>query len=170
MKNWNLNDFYSGFNEKYNNDLKKFEELTDLYIAHIKKQNQEPVKYIEGYLKFHEDMHVLARTMGSYAMLIMSTDVTNAEAPLFMSKIQRISRKSTAEDVLFTRYLTTVDLNELTKKSELINKYLFNLELEQKEAPPKVIIDEAVELGKEFGSDNSASFINGVLGTIYKDE
>jgi transcription antitermination protein NusB len=41
-------------------------------------------------------------------------------------------------------------------------------ELEGKEAPPKVIIDEAVELAKEFGSDNSASFINGVLGTIYK--
>ncbi|PIP57353.1 transcription antitermination factor NusB, partial [Candidatus Woesebacteria bacterium CG22_combo_CG10-13_8_21_14_all_39_10] len=43
-------------------------------------------------------------------------------------------------------------------------------ELEQKEAPPKVIIDEAVELAKEFGSDNSASFINGVLGTIYKHD
>jgi N utilization substance protein B len=41
-------------------------------------------------------------------------------------------------------------------------------ELEEGKAPPKVIIDEAVELAKEFGSDNSASFINGVLGTIYK--
>ena len=43
-------------------------------------------------------------------------------------------------------------------------------ELEEGNAPPKVIIDEAVELAKEFGSDNSASFINGVLGTIYKEE
>ncbi len=43
-------------------------------------------------------------------------------------------------------------------------------ELEQKDAPPKVVIDEAVELAKEFGSDNSASFINGVLGTIYKND
>ncbi len=43
-------------------------------------------------------------------------------------------------------------------------------ELEQKEAPPKVVIDEAVELAKEFGSDNSASFINGVLGNIFKHE
>lgn len=32
--------------------------------------------------------------------------------------------------------------------------------------PPKVIIDEAVELGKEFGTENSAPFINGVLGSI----
>jgi N utilization substance protein B len=41
-------------------------------------------------------------------------------------------------------------------------------ELDEKKAPPKVVIDEAVELAKEFGSENSASFINGVLGTIYK--
>ena len=39
----------------------------------------------------------------------------------------------------------------------------------QKKEPPKVIIDEAVELAKEFGSENSASFINGVLGNIIKE-
>ncbi len=32
--------------------------------------------------------------------------------------------------------------------------------------PPKVVIDEAVELGKEYGSDSSASFINGALGKL----
>ena len=42
-------------------------------------------------------------------------------------------------------------------------------ELENDDTPPKVIIDEAVELAKEFGSESSSSFINGVLGTIYKD-
>lgn len=40
-------------------------------------------------------------------------------------------------------------------------------ELEKAVTPPKVVIDEAVELAKEYGSENSASFINGVLGTIY---
>jgi len=43
-------------------------------------------------------------------------------------------------------------------------------ELNKNDAPPKVIIDEAVELAKEFGSENSPSFVNGVLGTIYKEE
>ena len=33
--------------------------------------------------------------------------------------------------------------------------------------PPKVSIDEAVEIGKKFGSDGSGSFINGVLDNIY---
>lgn len=35
--------------------------------------------------------------------------------------------------------------------------------------PPKVAINEAVELAKAFGSDNSSKFINGVLGTAYRE-
>lgn len=35
-------------------------------------------------------------------------------------------------------------------------------------APPKVVINEAVELAKAFGSDNSSRFVNGVLGTAYR--
>ena len=41
-------------------------------------------------------------------------------------------------------------------------------ELNHTHTPPKVIIDEAIELGKEFGSNSSAKFINGVLGNILK--
>lgn len=38
-----------------------------------------------------------------------------------------------------------------------------------KTEPVKVIIDEAVELAKEFGNETSPSFINGVLGAYLKD-
>jgi len=34
--------------------------------------------------------------------------------------------------------------------------------------PPRVVINEAVELAKTFGSDSSSRFINGVLGSFYK--
>ena len=43
-------------------------------------------------------------------------------------------------------------------------------ELKNTDTPPKVVIDEAVELAKEFGADSSPSFVNGVLGTIYKKD
>jgi len=36
------------------------------------------------------------------------------------------------------------------------------------DVPPKVVINEAVELAKAFGSDNSSKFVNGVLGTAYR--
>ncbi len=37
------------------------------------------------------------------------------------------------------------------------------------EVPPKVAINEAIELAKSFGSDSSPRFVNGVLGTIYRE-
>lgn len=38
----------------------------------------------------------------------------------------------------------------------------------KREVPPKVAINEAVELAKTFGGENSSKFVNGVLGTIYR--
>ncbi|HHE45815.1 MAG TPA: transcription antitermination factor NusB [Candidatus Moranbacteria bacterium] len=38
-----------------------------------------------------------------------------------------------------------------------------------KEVPPKVAINEAIELAKSFGGESSGRFINGVLGTIYRE-
>jgi len=37
------------------------------------------------------------------------------------------------------------------------------------EVPPKVAINEAVELAKAFGGENSSKFVNGVLGTVYRN-
>ena len=61
----------------------------------------------------------------------------------------------------------TWPINKLNKIDLAILR-LAVYELSEEETPPKVVIDEAVELAKEFGGENSASFINGVLGTIYK--
>ncbi len=38
----------------------------------------------------------------------------------------------------------------------------------EKITPPKVAIDEAIELAKAFGGDSSSKFVNGVLGAIYE--
>ena len=42
--------------------------------------------------------------------------------------------------------------------------------LHQQDVPPKVVINEAVELAKSFGGENSSKFINGVLGTVLKQK
>lgn len=39
----------------------------------------------------------------------------------------------------------------------------------REEVPPKVAINEAIELAKTFGGESSGKFINGVLGTIYRE-
>lgn len=45
---------------------------------------------------------------------------------------------------------------------------LFELKYAHESVPPRVAINEAVELAKAFGSENSSRFVNGVLGSAYK--
>lgn len=40
---------------------------------------------------------------------------------------------------------------------------------DKKAVPPKVAINEAIELAKSFGGRNSGKFVNGVLGTVYQE-
>lgn len=72
-------------------------------------------------------------------------------------------------DQLITKYapewpieqITTVDRNILRLG---IYELKFNNEI-----PPKVAINESIELAKTFGGESSGKFVNGVLGAIYKD-
>ncbi|OGD87435.1 transcription antitermination factor NusB [Candidatus Curtissbacteria bacterium RIFCSPLOWO2_01_FULL_39_62] len=47
---------------------------------------------------------------------------------------------------------------------------IWELKFKRKKEPYKVVIDEAVEIAKEFGTGASPSFINGVLGSVVKKE
>lgn len=53
-------------------------------------------------------------------------------------------------------------------KIDLTILRLATYEIVHTDTPPKVVIDEAVELAKEFGGESSPSFINGVLGDVLK--
>jgi transcription antitermination protein NusB len=56
---------------------------------------------------------------------------------------------------------------EKINKIDLAILRLAVYELGVGQTPPKVIIDEAVELAKEFGSESSPGFVNGVMATLY---
>src|SRR3990167_11398988 len=95
-----------------------------------------------------------------------------------------------AEEKEFTKSLLTGILEKNDKIEKIIKKAAPEWPLEQvaiidrnvlriglyellfgdrKEVPPKVAINEAIELAKTFGGDSSGRFINGVLGTVYKE-
>lgn len=56
----------------------------------------------------------------------------------------------------------------------IIDKIILRLSVYEllfaKEVPPKVAINEAVELAKAYGSDSSFKFVNGVLGTLFRED
>lgn len=59
-------------------------------------------------------------------------------------------------------------IDQIARMDRLVLRIgLWELENEE-DVPPKVVINEAVELAKAFGGDNSSKFINGVLGTLLR--
>ncbi len=91
-------------------------------------------------------------------------------------------------DADFVKTMTTRILKDSKKLDDLIGKSAPEWPIDQialidkailrlaayeltniKDVPPKVAINEAVELAKQFGGDSSSKFINGVLGTIYEN-
>lgn len=72
-------------------------------------------------------------------------------------------------DNLITKYAPEWPIPQIAAIDRAILR-LAIYELIYTETPPKVIIDEAVEIAKQFGGENSSKFINGVLGALYKNE
>lgn len=61
-------------------------------------------------------------------------------------------------------------INQIARMDRLVLRIgLYELE-NSKDVPHKVVINEAVELAKSFGGDNSSKFVNGVLGTLLKNK
>ena len=66
------------------------------------------------------------------------------------------------------RFATAFPVDQLAAMDRNILR-LALFEITVKEVPPKVAINEAVELAKEFGADTSPKFINGVLGSVISE-
>ena len=79
---------------------------------------------------------------------------------IHLPQIDKIIEKAAPEWPI--EQITIVDRNVLR-----IGLYEL-LYAKKEEVPPKVAINEAIELAKTFGGENSGKFINGVLGTVFK--
>lgn len=83
---------------------------------------------------------------------------------------QKIVSHLTELDTHIAKAAPTWPLTKVAKVDLAILRLATYELLVHKKEPTKVIIDEAVELAKEFGSETSSGFVNGVLGTIVKTE
>ncbi len=82
------------------------------------------------------------------------------------TEIEPIARHLPQIDNLISRSAPNRPIAEINKIDlSILRLAVFEL-LQKSKTPQKVIIDEAIELGKEYGSDSSSAFINGVLGQI----
>lgn len=82
------------------------------------------------------------------------------------SLIQPIFNHLSSIDKLITQHAPEWPIAKLNKVDlAILRLAIYELTIEKKN-PPKVIIDEAIELAKKFGTDKTSKFVNGVLGAV----
>ena len=82
--------------------------------------------------------------------------------------VNNVREKLTTIDREIIKYATEWPLDQITT----IDRNILRLgiyELMYTETPPRVVINEAIEVAKSFGGDSSGKFVNGVLGTLYNN-
>ncbi len=72
-------------------------------------------------------------------------------------------------DTLITKYAPQWPIDQMKLVDLQILRIAIYEGFLEKQTPPKVAIDEAIELAKEFGEEVNGKFVNGVLGAIYEN-
>ncbi len=105
---------------------------------------------------------ILTRNIARYADTVDDTE--------FVERLTRgVSSKSTELDAIIQPIAPEWPIDQIARVDRVILRMaIYELTELGDIVPPKVAINEAVELAKAFGADNSSKFVNGVLGTAYR--
>ena len=106
---------------------------------------------------------VLARNIGRYEETIDDKE--------FIEKlVDGVSKRESELDGIIRPLAPEWPIEQIARMDRTILRIgVYELNFE-KGVPPKVVINEAVELAKAFGGENSSKFINGVLGSVLREK
>jgi N utilization substance protein B len=106
---------------------------------------------------------VLARNIARYESMVDDLD-------FIQQLVHGVSNKIPELDAALQPIAPEWPIEQIARIDRTILRIgLYELTFEP-DVPPKVVINEAVELAKAFGSDNSSKFVNGVLGTALRQK
>lgn len=85
------------------------------------------------------------------------------------SLVRGVTEQTEALDALLQPVAPEWPIDQIARMDRIVLRMGAYELLHGKQVPPKVVINEAVELAKAFGGENSSKFINGVLGTVLRE-
>jgi transcription antitermination protein NusB len=137
-----------------NRHLGRIVALQTLYEQDFRREVNDPGLDLE---------EVLARNIARYEETI--------EDKAFIENLVRgVSGKQTELDDIIRPVAPEWPIEQIARIDRVILHIGVYELLFEESVPPKVVINEAVELAKAFGGDNSSKFINGVLGTVLRNQ
>jgi len=101
----------------------------------------------------------------------VSNKSTDEQTNVFArSLLVGVIEKKAAIDDLLTTFLTGWQVDRLSRVDRQILRLACYEMVFIQDAPQKVVLNEAIELAKHFGTDESGKFVNGVLAKLLKSE
>ncbi|HOF79025.1 MAG TPA: transcription antitermination factor NusB [Candidatus Dojkabacteria bacterium] len=101
--------------------------------------------------------------------LIELDEITQYDTKLYEKIKEGVIDNNTEIDSIITKYAPQWPLDQI----KLVDLQILRIAIFEgfigKITPPKVALDEAIEIAKEFGGETSSKFVNGVLGAIYEE-
>jgi N utilization substance protein B len=135
-----------------NRHLGRIVALQTLYEQDFRREVNDPGLDLED---------VLARNIARY-------EETIEDKAFIESLVRGVDQKQTELDDIIRPVAPEWPIEQIARMDRTILRIgVYELVFEEG-VPPKVVINEAVELAKAFGGDNSSKFINGVLGTVLR--
>ena len=159
------------------NSILKFKETISDYQANHPINLERPlgVSDIPVALPTTEDMQekldqlleIAEKTMLAIEIAEMVALEENADVKEFVVRVANEYKAHKAEiDEQIKKFAIGWDFNRLVKMDKDILRIAICELVYIKDAPVKVVIDEALEVAKKYSTDDSASFINGILGKV----
>ena len=124
-----------------------------LKMAYAYEMTQKKESLIDGNINIDQDLSKESADIISYSRKIVDTCISN------MNDI----------DSLIVSKSSNWDINRIAFIDKIIIRLALTEMLYFEDVPPKVSIVEAVEISKEFSTQDSSSFINGILDSIYNE-
>jgi N utilization substance protein B len=97
-------------------------------------------------------------------LIALNTETTDFSRLLVVGTIENIS----AVDAMIRGHLKNWDFSRLNRVDLAVLRMSTFTLMYQTDVPPSIVIDEAIGISREFGTDDSYRFINGVLDSIHR--
>lgn len=137
-----------------NRHLGRIIALQSLYEQEFRRECQD---------KSFKLADVLNRNMGRYRGAV-------EDKAFIKDLVKGVDAKADELDEVLQPLAPEWPISQIARMDRLVLRIGTYELLHHHDTPPKVVINEAVELAKAFGGDNSSKFINGVLGSLLKQQ
>ena len=142
----------------FSEEVLQKKSVVRLNVWHRKKARRTALQALYQYFLTREEIHLIA------AQFQADTHIKRIDMDYFHVLFRGVVEKQQELDQLLAPHITR-DADMLDQIEQII-LYIAALEFLYKETPPKVIINEAVDLAKSFAAEDSYKYINAVLNNM----